>query len=157
MKKIDILFQEYGNSHQNQINKAIHWVCVPLIFWSIIGFISLIPSSFVTLFFIGKCTYVLAAVSIAVVLFYARLSFVIAVLMLILMGFMIHLVNLTHLLAPQLAAIIFIIVFISSWIFQFMGHKIEGKKPSFLKDLQFLLVGPAWLLHFLLKKINVKY
>ena len=48
-------------------------------------------------------------------------------------------------------------VFILAWIGQFYGHKIEGKKPSFLKDLQFLLVGPIWLLHFILKKIGIPY
>ena len=36
-------------------------------------------------------------------------------------------------------------VFVFSWIGQFIGHKIEGKKPSFLEDLLFLLVGPAWI------------
>ena len=40
---------------------------------------------------------------------------------------------------------------------QFIGHKIEGKKPSFFKDLQFLLIGPAWLLGFILKKLKIKY
>ena len=47
--------------------------------------------------------------------------------------------------------------FIITWILQFVGHKIEGKKPSFLKDLQFLLVGPIWLLSFILKKLGIKY
>jgi uncharacterized membrane protein YGL010W len=48
-------------------------------------------------------------------------------------------------------------IFVLAWIGQFIGHGIEGKKPSFLKDLQFLLVGPAWLLHFIYKKIGIKY
>ena len=44
MRKIEILFEEYGESHKNQTNKLIHWICVPLIFWSILGFVSIIPS-----------------------------------------------------------------------------------------------------------------
>jgi uncharacterized membrane protein YGL010W len=48
-------------------------------------------------------------------------------------------------------------IFAFSWIVQFLGHKIEGKKPSFLKDIQFLLIGPAWLMHFIYKKLNIKY
>ena len=32
-----------------------------------------------------------------------------------------------------------------AWIGQFIGHKIEGAKPSFFEDLQFLLIGPAWV------------
>ena len=53
--------------------------------------------------------------------------------------------------------LIALIVFIISWIIQFVGHEIEGKKPSFLKDVQFLLIGPAWLMHFIYKKLNIKY
>ena len=51
----------------------------------------------------------------------------------------------------------YLIIFIIAWIGQFIGHKIEGKKPSFLKDLQFLLIGPAWLLGFIYRKFNIKY
>ena len=44
MRKIDQLFAEYGESHQNPTNKKIHWICVPLIFFSIVGLIASIPS-----------------------------------------------------------------------------------------------------------------
>ena len=50
-----------------------------------------------------------------------------------------------------------ILIFIFAWILQFVGHKIEGKKPSFLKDIQFLLIGPAWLLGFIYKKLKIKF
>ena len=54
-------------------------------------------------------------------------------------------------------AIISLIVFVVAWIGQFVGHKIEGAKPSFFQDVQFLLVGPAWLMHFLFKKAGIPY
>ena len=50
-----------------------------------------------------------------------------------------------------------LIIFIAAWIGQFIGHKIEGEKPSFFKDLQFLLIGPAWLLGDIYKRLNIKY
>jgi uncharacterized membrane protein YGL010W len=50
-----------------------------------------------------------------------------------------------------------VIVFVTAWIGQFYGHKVEGKKPSFFKDLQFLLIGPAWLMSFVYKKMGIKY
>ena len=50
-----------------------------------------------------------------------------------------------------------IIIFVFAWIGQFIGHKIEGKKPSFFKDIQFLLIGPLWLLSFVYKKLGIKY
>ena len=52
---------------------------------------------------------------------------------------------------------IYVITFIIAWIGQFVGHKIEGKKPSFFEDIQFLLIGPAWLLSFIYKKLGIKY
>lgn len=48
-------------------------------------------------------------------------------------------------------------LFVLAWIGQFIGHKIEGKKPSFLKDVVFLLIGPAWLMHFIYKKLDIAY
>ncbi len=50
-----------------------------------------------------------------------------------------------------------IAVFVVSWIGQFIGHKIEGKKPSFLDDLRFLLVGPLFVLGFLYRRFNLAY
>jgi len=50
-----------------------------------------------------------------------------------------------------------LIVFVLAWVGQFYGHKVEGKKPSFLKDLQFLLIGPAWLLGFIYRKLGIPY
>lgn len=54
-------------------------------------------------------------------------------------------------------ALFSLILFVAAWIGQFIGHKIEGKKPSFLEDLQFLLIGPAWLVHFIYIKLGIKY
>ena len=48
-------------------------------------------------------------------------------------------------------------IFIFAWILQFIGHEIEGKKPAFVEDLKFLLIGPAWLLGFIYKKVGIKY
>ena len=50
-----------------------------------------------------------------------------------------------------------LIIFIIAWIGQFIGHKIEGKKPSFFQDIQFLLIGPAWLIGFIYRRFNIKY
>ena len=48
-------------------------------------------------------------------------------------------------------------VFVVAWIGQFIGHAIEGKKPSFFEDVKFLLVGPAWLLHFVYRRAGIRY
>ena len=50
-----------------------------------------------------------------------------------------------------------IAVFVLAWIAQFVGHKIEGRKPSFLTDLVYLLIGPAWVLTKLYRRFGWSY
>jgi len=157
MRKIDHLFSEYAESHQNSTNKTIHWICVPLIFWSILGFISLIPSPHIFIEYFGMISIVSLVAIFLVTFFYFRLSWRIALIMVFIMLLMEHLVYFINIEFQHKWWICFLSVFVLSWIGQFYGHKIEGKKPSFLKDLQFLLVGPIWLLHFILKKLGIKY
>ena len=157
MRKIDLLFAEYAESHRNSTNKFIHWICVPLIFWSILGFISLIPSKSIGFIYIGEISYVSFAAIALVTFFYLRLSFIISLIMFILMIIMESFAYGINIRFKENAWIFYLSVFVVTWIFQFVGHKIEGKKPSFLKDLQFLLVGPIWLLSFILKKLGIRY
>ncbi|SEM25885.1 Uncharacterized membrane protein YGL010W [Chryseobacterium taichungense] len=157
MRKIDLLFAEYSESHRNSTNKLIHWICVPLIFWTILGFISLIPSKSICFIYIGCISYVSLAAMALVTIFYIRLSVLISIVMLIIMVIMESFAYGINIRFKENSWIVYLSVFIVTWILQFVGHKIEGKKPSFLKDLQFLLVGPIWLLSFILKKIGIRY
>ena len=157
MRKIDQLFAEYAESHQNQTNKFIHWICVPLIFFTIVGFISLIPAPHFCAPYFG-CISVASIVALVLVsIFYFTLSWRISLIMLLIMLFMEHFAYAINVKKKKNSWIIYLSIFVITWIFQFIGHKIESKKPSFLKDLQFLLVGPIWLLHFILKKIGIPY
>jgi uncharacterized membrane protein YGL010W len=159
MRKIDELLSEYGTSHQNATNKAIHWICVPLIFFSIVGFLASIPSGLVqSLLGEGNPYANWAGVAmILVIVYYVSLSIPLSVGMM-LFGLLCMVIangivrlNIAPLWVVSLA------IFVVAWIGQFYGHKIEGKKPSFLKDIQFLLIGPAWLMHFVYKKIGIPY
>ena len=157
MKKIDQLFAEYAESHQNQTNKTIHWICVPLIFFSILGLISLIPTPHFFVKYFGAISIASIVAILLVTVFYLKLSWRIALIMVFIMLLMEHFVYFVNAEFQHQSWIVFVAVFVLSWIGQFYGHKIEGKKPSFLKDLQFLLVGPIWLLSFILKKMNIQY
>ncbi|WP_106916291.1 Mpo1 family 2-hydroxy fatty acid dioxygenase [Chryseobacterium aurantiacum] len=157
MRKVDLLFVEYSKSHRNPTNKFIHWICVPLIFCTILGFISLIPAPHFCLSYFGCISIVSLIAIILISLFYIRLSLLIAIVMAVIMLLMEHFIYLTNIHLGQQSWIAYLSVFILTWIFQFIGHKIEGKKPSFLKDLQFLLIGPIWILGYILKKIGIRY
>lgn len=157
MRKIDQLFAEYAESHQNQTNKFIHWICVPLIFFTIVGFISLIPAPHFCAPYFG-CISVASIIALVLVsIFYFTLSWRISIIMLFFMLLMEHFAYAINVHFKENSWIIYLSIFIITWIFQFIGHRIEGKKPSFLRDLQFLLIGPIWLLHFILMKIGIPY
>ncbi|MCY0977437.1 DUF962 domain-containing protein [Chryseobacterium wangxinyae] len=157
MRKINLLFAEYAESHRNSTNKMIHWICVPLIFWTILGFISLIPSPHFCASYFGCMSLVSLIAVILVTLFYLRLSLLIGFIMIFAMLLMEHFAYAVNIHFGNKSWVVYLSVFVITWILQFVGHKIEGKKPSFLKDLQFLLIGPIWLLSFVLKKLGIRY
>jgi uncharacterized membrane protein YGL010W len=141
MRKVDELFARYGESHRHPTNEAIHWICVPLITWSVLAAL-------------WAASPVVAYIGIGLaVAFYAWLSVQIAVGMLALFALMLYPLTLLG----SKAFIVAVVVFVLAWIGQFVGHAIEGRKPSFLEDVKFLLVGPAWLLHFIYRRAGIRY
>ncbi|OAQ41584.1 hypothetical protein A5893_00255 [Pedobacter psychrophilus] len=160
-RKIDVLFDKYSESHQNPTNKLIHWICVPLIVFSIVGLLTAIP--FPHLGFLGKYNMYINWFSFALAIsiyYYSTLSPILSYLMLFFFGicyfFIIKLEHLEKAGGPALWEVS-VTIFVLAWIGQFIGHKIEGKKPSFFDDLKFLLIGPLWLFHFILKSLNIRY
>ncbi len=155
-KSADQWFAEYGESHQDHANELIHWICVPLIFFSVLGFVweIPIPVAWESTRFGFNWSYVAIAV---VTVFYARMSLTLAVGMLAFMTVCqtIHLELEAR--GPWPVWKICLVIFVLAWIGQFIGHKIEGKKPSFLADVVFLLIGPAWLMSKVYRKVGLKY
>lgn len=158
MRKIEQLFVEYGESHQNETNKTIHWICVPLIFLSVMGLLASIPAGAVVSM-LGESPYAnWAGIALVLILvYYVSLSVPLSIGMMVFGVLCLFVLNgLTRVFTAPLW-LISISIFILAWIGQFYGHKVEGKKPSFLKDVQFLLIGPAWLMHFIFKKAGIPY
>ncbi|MDA9555178.1 DUF962 domain-containing protein [Pelobium sp.] len=160
-REIDILFDKYSESHQNPTNKIIHWICVPLIVFSIIGLVSAIP--FPHIGFLGKYNMYINWFSLlmaATIYYYLKLSPILSYLMLFFFGicyfFVVQLEYIEKAGGLKLWQTS-LIIFVLAWVGQFVGHRIEGKKPSFLDDLKFLLIGPIWLLSHILKKLKIKY
>jgi len=131
---------EYGVSHQNRTNIIIHKFCVPLIMWSVVGLLWLIPTpSFMQELHLNFATIAL----IGAMGFYFSISKKYFLFMVPVVGFLYYI---TYLISQtEYLLISSIVVFAFSWIVQFIGHKIEGKKPSFIQDLAFLLIGPLWV------------
>lgn len=160
MKTAEEWIEEYGVSHQNPINKLIHWICVPLIMLSLLSLISIIPFPFKNyeLLTVGDLVVKINWMTLFLaysIFFYLRLSFSIAIGMLLIAILMITSISWIEFF-DQTIWKLSLFIFIVSWIGQFVGHKIEGQKPSFFEDIQFLLIGPAWLLSFIYKKLGIK-
>ncbi|MCT4559077.1 MAG: DUF962 domain-containing protein [Pelagimonas sp.] len=152
-RRIDALLAEYGESHQNETNKLVHWICVPVIVWAVSAFLWSLPTPAVFPIGVNWLIVILAAA----LAYYVTLSPPLAAGFAGFAALCVGLIRLYETWAPlplwQFAAIVFVL----AWLGQFWGHKIEGKKPSFFKDVQFLLIGPAWLLSFLYRRFGIRY
>jgi uncharacterized membrane protein YGL010W len=155
-KTPDQWFAEYGESHQDHTNELIHWVCVPLIFLCVLGFIWTIPVPAAWEEWAPWFNWALVAIAVAW-LFYLRLSPALSAGLLFFMSLCYGVLVVLDGAAPWPIWKLGVLAFVLAWIGQFVGHRIEGKKPAFLKDLQFLLIGPAWLMSFIYRKLGQKY
>ena len=141
-RNIDILLARYGDSHQDHTNEIIHFVCIPLIVFSLLGILWAIHPA------------VAVAVTLGSLYYYLKLSRGFAVGMAVMSAAMLGMLALM----PSMTVLpVSIAVFVVAWIGQFIGHKIEGKKPSFFDDLKFLLIGPLFVLSFLYRRFKIAY
>ncbi|MFL6675962.1 MAG: DUF962 domain-containing protein [Massilia sp.] len=141
-RSIDTLLAAYSESHRHPTNELIHFVCVPVIVFTLLGILWAIHP-------------VLAlAASAGALWYYFRLSRPFAIGMVVMTALML---GLLAMMPPMTVLPLSIAIFVVAWIGQFIGHKIEGKKPSFLDDLRFLLIGPLFVLSFLYRRLNLAY
>ena len=141
VRKVDQLLEHYGESHRNPRNEHIHFVAIPLIMVSLLGLMW------------AANPWIAAAFAAASMVYYARLSAVFLLAMGVVTAVSLALVYaMGDKVLPISAAI-----FVAAWIAQFVGHKIEGKKPSFFEDLQYLWVGPLFVLSRLFLKLGVRW
>lgn len=153
-RPIDRWFDRYASDHRHPVNVAIHWVAVPAILWSIVAALWCIPVPG-TWFRAGLW----AALSLFVAwMFYYRASRPLGYGMLAVMVALLWFTRWLHaLLGTTQLLWVAAAVFVAAWVAQFAGHRIEGRRPSFLTDLTYLLVGPAWLLSKLYRRLGWRY
>lgn len=140
-RKIDRLLAHYGESHRDPRNAAIHCVAIPLIMLSLLGLL------------FALSPWVAYGFVLASMVYYARLSVVWLATMAGLSALGLGLVHAMgeHVLTISLA------IFVAAWIAQFVGHKMEGRKPSFFEDLQYLWVGPIFVVSKLYLKLGIRW
>jgi len=155
MRTLSQWFGEYGESHQNPTNKMLHFACVPAIVLSLMGLAWSLPApaSFTAVSPWLNWATLLAALALV---YYLALSPVLALGIFAAFALMLWIVySLDTLPWPLWATSI--AIFVIAWIGQFVGHAIERKRPSFFKDIQFLLIGPLWLIAALYRRVGLRY
>ena len=140
MSVLTRLLESYEKNHQNPINEAIHIIAIPLIMFSILG---------MTAAFDIFLEYILVGI---VIIYYLKLSKIAALLMLV---WLLIYLGLVILLKPYIIEIS-ILLFAFGWILQFLGHFIEGKRPSFFEDIRYFLIGPLFVIQKVISKFGIK-
>ena len=143
MTRIEPLFARYAESHRHPTNQAIHWVCVPLIMWSILAALW------------AWSPVAAGGIVLAAIVFYGWLSASLALGMLAVSVAMLA----TMPLFPSARALLASagVVFVLAWIGQFVGHHIEGRRPAFADDITYLLIGPARLVALVYERLHLRY
>jgi uncharacterized membrane protein YGL010W len=152
MRRIDELLSNYSNDHQNTSNQRVHLICVPLIVWTVTALLWCIPVPGALL----KPGFWFAFALFFTWMYYWKLSKPLALgalLGFVAFGFINHFIASRYGMPVLLKSAV--AVFVLAWIGQFVGHKWEGKRPSFFTDLVYLLIGPLWTLSKLYKKAGI--
>jgi uncharacterized membrane protein YGL010W len=155
MRTVEQWLQEYGESHRDATNKTLHWICVPIIVVSLIGLLWSLPTpaSWREISPLLNWGSLFLAAS---VLYYMMMSVSLALGMALFVALvMLSIVGLQNLPWPLWS--VCLALFVLAWIGQSIGHHYEGRRPSFFKDIQFLLIGPLWLLSFVYRKLRIPY
>lgn len=154
MRSATAWLDEYGASHRNPRNKLLHWICVPVIVVSVIGLLWALP---VPLAFAEASPWLnWGTITLAAgLIYYFALSPRLGIGMIpVLLAVAVCVRWLDGFATPLW--LLCLALFVIAWIGQFIGHVYEGKRPSFFKDVQFLLIGPLWLVAHLYKSAGLR-
>ena len=141
-RPIDILLARYAESHRHPLNETIHVVCIPAIVFSLLGLLWAMHPVVVLLTVAGALAY------------YFTLSRPFALGMGAMAAIMLGLLSV---IPDGMVLPASIGIFVLAWVGQFIGHHIEGKKPSFFEDLRFLLIGPLFVLGLLYRRMRIDW
>ena len=155
MRGIDQWLAEYGASHRHPTNKMIHWICVPIIVICVFGLLLCLPAPPQMAAISPRLNWA-TLVAVFALIYYTALSPTLALGVLPFLFAMFYVLDrANHWAWPLWLSCL--TAFVLAWIGQFIGHAVEGQRPSFFKDLQFLLIGPLWLLAFVYQRLGLRY
>ena len=156
MRTAEQWLDEYGSSHRNPTNEALHWICVPVILWCVLGLLWITPFPSGIRAAVPFANWA-TVISLFALIYYALLSVPLALGILPLLALMLFSLDALSHNAPAPMWLICVSLFVLAWIGQFIGHAIEKRRPSFFKDVQFLMIGPMWLLANVYRRFGIRF
>ena len=142
----------YQSYHRTPGCKATHFVGVPLVTFSI-----LIPMGWLSISVFGHRLTLAMAFVFCTLVYYFLLEPVLATLMTLVMIPLTWGADWTSRLPFKASLTVFAITFISGWIFQLIGHAIEGKRPALLDNFgQAVFTAPLFLIAEILLSLGWK-
>ena len=152
-RPVDRFLGNYSEDHRHPANRAIHWVCVPLIVWTVVALLFVLPVPSV-----ARPGLWAALAGVGAVAFYLRLSRPLALAMAVFFALLLAATAWLHArLGSAALAWSALALFVAAWVAQFVGHQLEGRRPSFLTDLAYLLIGPLWLMSKLFRRAGLRW
>ena len=153
-REVDRWLGNYSEDHRHPANIVIHWICVPLIVWTVVAALWVVPVPA----WLGRPGLWAGAAMFFALAFYLRLSRPLGfgmLAMFVALGLVTE--ALYRVLGARDLLWLAIGVFVVAWIAQFIGHHIERRRPAFLTDLVYLLIGPAWIMAKVMRKLGIAY
>ncbi len=159
IRPIDVVINQYDIFHQKPVNRIFNYICIPVIMFSVLGFIWSLP--FPQLKFLGVYNGYLNWASFVIafsIYYYMRLSPIMSyILLLFVFAITFGITQLQAVDKGYLLPQVCIFLFVTANVIQFVGYRIEGKKPTFSDEFKFILTAPLWLLSLVMKKFGIKY
>ena len=157
---LDSYFNYYSESAPALTDKIVHGICALSLYFSLLGLNWSIP--FPHLNFLGQYNSYLNWASFVIafsIYYYSKLSPLFSYLMLFLALIFTYIITILErqLNNKLLMGELFFLILFVCLLVRYVTYKRAGKNSTLKMDLLFILIGPIWLLHFLLKKWLVKY
>ncbi len=150
MKTLTEQLSQYANYHRDKRNLLTHFIGIPMIVLAILVFLSRwffvqVPVPMGDEIRYMSITFALLA-GLAASLYYLLLDLRYGIAMTLLIGVGCWIASKVAMQGLATWLITGVSLFVVGWIFQFVGHYFEGKKPAFVDDLMGLIIGPLFVL-----------
>jgi uncharacterized membrane protein YGL010W len=158
---VEFYFAKYAAAHQDPVNRRIQIICIPLLLFSLMGFLWVLPFPYIKFLGVYNADFNWSSFFIAIsIYYYLRLSPILSYFMLfaeLVFCFIItELVQWQKSGGPELW-LISGVLFVVCVILLSVGYNKERKKLSFEYRYKNLMIAPLFLLHLVLKRFKIKY